>query len=494
MLKESIESICLSQFAEKNLTKFGTSGLRGLNTALTDKVCYVYTVAFLQYLEEVQLLKPGSYIQLAGDLRINTDHILKVIQQAILDKGYLINYCGKIATPALAYSSLTQQQPGMMVTGSHIPDNMNGIKFYKATGEILKRDELRILKQVVHLSNDLFNENGVIQKEVQPLREINTQAANNYCERYQDFFPKNALEKMRIGVYAHSSVAIPVLVTILQSLGAAVILFGDAKQFHSIDTEALTQNDIDIAKKYLIKQQLDVIVSADGDGDRPLLTDEQGCWLPGDILGMLTAIILKAEYIVVPISCNSSIDYLPQFKKIIRSKIGSPFVIEKMDELLAAGCQKVMGYEANGGVLLGSDFGELKALPTRDSALPMLCLLNYVNQQKIKISDLVKKYCRVYTVSNSIKGISTEKTQVLLNTLSQDGKIIQDFFAIKACVKNIDRLDGLRIYFDNQEVIHLRPSGNAPELRVYTEASTLLLAKKLNDLCTIILKCRVGKA
>ena len=31
--------------------KFGTSGVRGLVTAMTDKVCYIYAMAFVQYLQ-----------------------------------------------------------------------------------------------------------------------------------------------------------------------------------------------------------------------------------------------------------------------------------------------------------------------------------------------------------------------------------------------------------------------------------------------------------
>ena len=39
-------------------------------------------------------------------------------------------------------------------------------------------------------------------------------------------------------------------------------------------------------------------------------------------------------------------------------------------------------------------------------------------------------------------------------------------------VASLDETDGLRIAFDSGEILHLRPSGNAPELRCYTEASS----------------------
>lgn len=35
-----------------------------------------------------------------------------------------------------------------------------------------------------------------------------------------------------------------------------------------------------------------------------------------------------------------------------------------------------------------------------------------------------------------------------------------------------DLTDGLRVLLANGEVVHLRPSGNAPEFRCYCEAST----------------------
>ena len=35
-----------------------------------------------------------------------------------------------------------------------------------------------------------------------------------------------------------------------------------------------------------------------------------------------------------------------------------------------------------------------------------------------------------------------------------------------------DATDGIRIHFDNGDVAHVRPSGNAPQLRIYAVAGT----------------------
>jgi phosphomannomutase len=46
-------------------------------------------------------------------------------------------------------------------------------------------------------------------------------------------------------------------------------------------------------------------------------------------------------------------------------------------------------------------------------------------------------------------------------------------------VSQLDTTDGLRVIFQNGEVIHLRASGNAPELRCYVESAELKRAKQL---------------
>ncbi len=44
------------------------------------------------------------------------------------------------------------------------------------------------------------------------------------------------------------------------------------------------------------------------------------------------------------------------------------------------------------------------------------------------------------------------------------------------------------VALDNEEIIHLRPSGNAPELRCYNEAATAERTAELNVACMKILE------
>jgi len=65
--------------------------------------------------------------------------------------------------------------------------------------------------------------------------------------------------------------------------------------------------------------------------------------------------------------CNTALEKSKAFEKVQRTRIGSPYVIAGMEKLLED-TNTVVGYEANGGFLLGSDIVEgsklLQKLPT----------------------------------------------------------------------------------------------------------------------------------
>ena len=66
---------------------------------------------------------------------------------------------------------------------------------------------------------------------------------------------------------------------------------------------------------------------------------------------------------------------------------------------------------------------------------------------------------------------------------------IDDMFSDRfGKVSGLDQTDGLRMSFGSGEVVHLRPSGNAPELRCYTEADSDARAVEMTGICLKILE------
>jgi phosphomannomutase len=486
-------SISISGLMQQTGVQFGTSGVRGLADSLTDYVSYAYTAAFLQHLLASGSLEAESRVVIAGDFRPSSPRIMAAVARAVNEKGLSVINAGTVPTPAVAFYGMQQNIPSIMVTGSHIPDDRNGIKFNKPTGEILKNDEAAIRDQVVEIPQALFDAGGMFVAP-QALPEENAAPYQQYLKRYQQLFPQGCLQGSRIGLYEHSSVARQLLREILESLGAEVRLLGYSDRFVPVDTEAIRIEDIELAKKWSAEYQLDSIVSTDGDGDRPLVSDEQGNWLRGDVAGILCARFLNAKNVVTPVSSNSAVEKCGWFQQVQRTRIGSPYVISGMNHFLQEGKEAVVGYEANGGFLTADSLivgeGRLQPLPTRDAVIVILSILMLSRQRAVPVSGLLDLLPQRFTHSDRLKDFPTEQSRSLIGGFSSGGKdaIERVFGETFGRVQETDETDGLRIFFDSGEVVHLRPSGNAPELRCYNEANSAGRAREMNRICMEILR------
>lgn len=451
----------IKEIIEQSGINFGTSGARGLVTDFTSEVCTAFTISFLDAMQKKFTFKK---VAVAMDNRPSSPEIAAIICGAIESYGFEVDFYGVLPTPALALQAISEKNPSIMVTGSHIPFDRNGIKFYRPDGEISKEDEIEILNN----SNLLISINS-------NLPQVKEKAAINYLDRYKNYFGKNCLNGLKIGIYEHSSAGRDLYAKLFISLGANVISLGRSDEFVPIDTEAVAEIDKKRAKDWSNEYSFDAIFSTDGDGDRPLIADENGDWLRGDIVGLLTAQLLGIEALAVPVSCNTAIEKCSFFKEVLRTKIGSPYVIEAFDKL--EDYKSLAGFEANGGFLLGSNLEQdekiLQALPTRDALLPFIVLLTYVVKQKISLSKLVANLPQRFSSSDRIQEFSRENSLKLLQKGESDPQLLLETFGLKDLkVVDINKIDGLRLTLDNENIIHLRPSGNAPELRCYVETSS----------------------
>ena len=446
--------------------KFGTSGVRGLVTELTEPFVRDYTRAFLSACETVGTLYVGR------DLRPSSPQILQWIIEEALSNGLKVFDCGALPTPALAFAA--KGAAAIMITGSHVPADRNGMKFYVPTGEISKADEARIL-----------NAHGSAAPTGPQGRLETFDATSAFIQRYEGAYGDQALSGLRIGVYEHTSVARDMLVDLLGRLGAKTVSIARSDTFIPVDTEALDPKTQTLFAGWISEHNLDVLVSTDGDADRPMLVDESACVVPGDVLGVLTAQALRAKIICTPVSSNTQVDSL--FSTVRHTRIGSPHVVAAMEDALGTDTDaKVIGYEANGGFLLGFEAkgstGTLAPLITRDCLLPLIAPMAAANGQKQPISALVAALPGRFTAADRLQGIPTQASAQFLQDMSSNAEIRTAFFEMSSPEVRTDVTDGLRVTFENGDILHLRPSGHAPEFRCYTESTSPSAAAKLLSL------------
>lgn len=455
--------------------KFGTSGLRGLVSELVGMPTYAYVRAFCAMLQEDEAAGMQGEVLIGRDLRSSSPLIAAQCAQAVADAGLVPVDCGAVPTPALALAAIAADSPAIMVTGSHIPDDRNGLKFYRAQGEIDKTDEARILAQHEALALQRIPDISIVPKQ----RDVMA----GYRARYVEFFGR-ALDGLTVGVYQHSSVGRDIICEVLAALGATPVALGRSAVFIPVDTEALRPEDVELARRWAGERKLDAIVSTDGDADRPLVADEAGRFLRGDLVGALTARFLGADAIVTPVTSNSALDRPGLFETVVRTRVGSPYVIAGMAEAKAGGAETIIGFEANGGVLLGSDVTrdkrKLAALPTRDALLPILATLALIGSEAKPLSTLATEARFAVALSNRLQEVPQDKTAALIARLdAEDAGFRDTAFAAHGAVATRDQRDGLRLTLGNGATVHFRASGNAPELRVYVEAPTPEAAEAL---------------
>lgn len=458
--------------------KFGTSGLRGLVTEMTPRAMTEYTQAFLAACDCGDILLVGQ------DLRPSSSRIAGAVITAASNMGYHVVDCGTLPTPALALEASRRDCGAVMVTGSHIPADRNGLKFYTRSGEITKADEVAILNAFTNPAPVPTGTKGAI--------ETTAEAAGRFIARYTEAFGADALKGRRIGLYAHSAVGRDLLAQVLTGLGAEVFELGRSATFIPVDTEAVDAETRSRIRHWVLDHGLDALVSTDGDSDRPLLADESGEIVPGDIMGQITAEALDAQVVVTPISSNSGV-LKKGFETVLQTSIGSPYVIAGMQT--AQG--RVVGYEANGGFLLGfgaqGPIAPIGPLWTRDCILPLVVILCAAAGGTI--SARVATEPAIVTLSDRLQNISREDSLILISELTRDKARRAVFLGqLGQREAGLNLTDGLRMILKGGGIVHLRPSGNAPELRIYTEAKDLQTARDLLETALRVVREEVGAA
>ncbi|MFH1837311.1 MAG: sugar phosphate nucleotidyltransferase, partial [Candidatus Omnitrophota bacterium] len=388
-------------FSEKfPIPKFGTSGLRGMNAELVDIVNFVVTKGALKYMEELsekteedipteflKFVKAGrknknSVVVLAGDNRPYTEDMIKAAAAAIIANGDKVDYIGKVPTPTAALYGIIQGIAMAMITGSHIPISEDGIKFDRTNGEVWKEEEGAIVAAVQDVLKEeyskspeesMFGEDGMLKnaEDMTPenkwilnetekaIKNINPEGERLYEERFTEALGMS-LEGVDALFWQQTAVGRDLLPSILTKMGAKITTVGrrEPAAFLTIDTENMKPEHLEQARQLLIANNEKVLLTTDGDSDRPvviyLTDDDTAKFITGDKLGVLAAKFLEPEFFAIPDTANdNALKVLTDMGVHVETTdVGSPFV-----DVALYGHKKgkqAAGAEVNGGFFIGA--------------------------------------------------------------------------------------------------------------------------------------------
>ena len=482
-------------------TKFGTSGLRGPASELLSGIAARHIAAFLR---RVGPNEDGRCRVLVGeDLRDSSAQLALMVIRVAADAGFEVGYCGAVPTPGLAAAGARRKAAAIMITGSHIPADRNGIKFYAYDGEIGKADE-RAIVQLAARTEPLQNVDSTNTSVAEDLHNV---VLDEWRDRYRSILVGTPLAGLKVGVYYGSSVAAPVLENVLAQAGVEVVSFGADAQFRPLDTEAVDQDQLALIRDSIQNERLDLVVSTDPDGDRPLVVDEAGNLVRGDLLGWMTARWLGADHISTTINANSAIQ--DHHGLIVqRTRIGSPYIVSSIEGAKSHALLPV-GFEPNGGFLLGADCTingrDLPQLVTRDAFLPIFAALTLAARSDQPMSAICASQGFAASRSDRIQDVDPDGGHAFISRLAAEPDERKGFFKAYGSVVSVDHTDGLRVRLQTQAdggaqnrnaehvIVHLRLSGNAPEFRCYVEARNSGDADRLLAQCLLDLRAKLAQ-
>lgn len=426
---------------------FSTSGIRGdAQTLFTTDFSVKIGVVLATLLKNRG--KTGV-VALGSDPRFSSPKIKSEIIRGISLGGFEILDQGTVPSPSLC---LLSQSPRVaasaMVTGSHISENLNGVKFFFEGVEFLSNEEREFTGLFDSSTSSSIPESPEIQLS------FDTRAGDLYQEKLVSLASKD-LPLLKIAVDCSNGTQSEIMPQVLTRLGFQVITRNCNPQgpFIALDTEV--DSALFEFQRFIKTEKVDLGVAFDPDGDRAIFVDHEGNGIPGDHVGALLAASHDSPSVVTPVTTSQLIDTIG--KEIYRTPVGSPSVIGKMQQT-----GSTFGFEGSGGCI-SRDVNF-----TRDGGITTILLLNLIASRDVSLKTLV----------SSLPEFHIRKTKFICpGNLNQT--IIEK--AKQAFTGRLDETDGLKIWTGAHNWVLFRPSGNAPEFRVFAESPDRLEASNLFD-------------
>ncbi len=436
---------------------FGTNGFRGVfGQELNLDIVYNLTLS-------VGTFFSGKEILVGCDTRNTSEIVSKVVFSALSDAGVSFYYSSIAPTPAHQYAvKFYGLDGGIVVTASHNPPEYNGIKLLGKNGDELPHSLEDIIEEI-HFSKRF------------KLSELKTKCKGtlNAIEPYINAILRQvdtseiSKRKYKVAVDAAcgtASLCAPKLLSELNVTGFYVNCQPDG-YFPSRQPEPLRENLIEFSK-FTEKVKADFSVAFDGDADRSIFIDNKGRVVWGDKSG---AILSKHSikklgkcYVVTGVSASLLVERVVKDLgcEVIWTKVGSVIITEKINELVSKG-YKAIGLEENGG------FFYTPHQPTRDGCMSLALMLEALAYENKSLAELHDELPKLYMLKSKVEAKNVEREDVI-KRLSE---IYSGF--------RQDKIDGVRIWLNENEWFLVRPSGTEPIIRIFAESNSEERAKEI---------------
>jgi len=497
---------------------FGTGGMRGIVGAGTNRM-NIYTVRKAAYGYAKFLLEKYDHaasrgVVIAHDNRNKSSDFARECVSVLASFGikcYL--YDALRPTPQLSYSVRSLKAAGgIMVTASHNPPKYNGVKFYDDTGCQLVPDMADRVIEHFNSVTDIFSIEKIAIEDARSNNLVETLSKtmdDAYIRKVQSIQLNSELEKRIKVVFTPLHGA-------SRDIGMRTLVESDYET-HAVEEQMRVDPDFttvespnpenesafELAKKVGRKQDADILIATDPDGDRlGVMAKHKGDYV------FLTGNQTGAIFIHYLLSEREKRGTLPDdgivYNTIVTSEFGAAiakhygmrvestltgfkFIGEKLLDLETTDTEFVMGYEESYGYVI-SDF-----VRDKDSIQALLMISEIANalahENRTLIDYLESLYERFghyrdHLMNIVLEGQQGEKmiSQIMSHfrayepdkLLGRRLLVKEDYYHQSRLVEGSrEDLNGypvsnvLKFIFEDDMWFVLRPSGTEPKLKIY---------------------------
>lgn len=280
---------------------------------------------------KVMKARGESRVMIGKDTRISGYMFESALEAGFIAAGIDVMLLGPMPTPAVAYLTQTfHADAGIVISASHNPHHDNGIKFFSALGEKIS-DEIELEVEAAF----------EMDMEVVPSEQLGRakridDAAGRYIEFCKStFHSKTKLDDFKIVLDCSNGATYHIAPYVFEELGAEVITIGTEPDGININ-QGCGATHVEALQDEVVKQQADLGIAYDGDGDRVMMVDSTGKLIDGDLILYILATQseLRVNGVVGTVMSNLGVENALRSKGIEfeRSAVGDRYVMQKLTE------------------------------------------------------------------------------------------------------------------------------------------------------------------
>ena len=431
---------------------FGTNGIRGIaGRDVTSDLAFRVGSA-------LATMFPNRRVSVGRDGRTSSVVLLEGVIAGVLAHGNDVDDYGLITTPALEFLVKSSKfSVGVMITASHNPSDYNGFKVVDADGIEIPRSKEEKMERLIARNMWRTSRRPGRRRKIGAGMKVYLDNIESHIEA------KNQAAQLKIVVDTGNGVSALTTLELLRRVGVDVIAINDEidGNFPGRNSEPRPEN-LGALVEVVRKENADLGIAHDGDGDRAIFVDETGEVLPGDrSLALIEDDLLKdhpGAKVVTPINTSMAVAEVARRRKgkLILTKVGSIEVSRTVVRERA-----LLGGEENGGIFYSPHH------PVRDGTMAAVLVINSMIKSRRSVSQLMAQLPKYYMVKEKIPCPEGAKKRAISQLKTN----------LKGRISST--LDGIRVDVGEQGWVLVRASGTEPLLRLYIEART---ATKLEEI------------